>query len=95
MYLNGDIDAITFASLDIGFDKSNTREVVSVSINQHPVFVREAVIQTVELTEEGIKKVKEAAELIKSSKERLGKIENEFEEVKAEIGKEVNLEEEN
>lgn len=43
--------------------------------------------------EEGIKKVKEAAELIKSSKERLGKIENDFEEIKAEIKKEVDVEE--
>jgi len=35
--------------------------------------------------EEGLKKVKEAASLIKSSKERLKKIENEFEEIKKEI----------
>jgi exonuclease VII small subunit len=32
--------------------------------------------------EEGLKKVKEGAELIKASKERLSEIENEFEEVK-------------
>ncbi len=32
--------------------------------------------------EEGLKKVKEGAELIKASKVRLGEIENEFEEVK-------------
>ena len=44
--------------------------------------------------EEGIKKVKEAAELIKSSKERLRRIENEFEEVKAELEKEVGVEKE-
>lgn len=39
--------------------------------------------------EEGLKKVKEAAALIKVSKERLKAIENEFEEIK----KEVDLEE--
>ena len=35
--------------------------------------------------EEGLKKVKEAAELIKASKERLKIVENEFEEIKKEI----------
>jgi exonuclease VII small subunit len=35
--------------------------------------------------EEGLKKVKEAAELIKVSQERLKGIENEFEEIKKEI----------
>ncbi|MDP3883251.1 MAG: exodeoxyribonuclease VII small subunit [Candidatus Staskawiczbacteria bacterium] len=35
--------------------------------------------------EEGLKKVKEAAALIKSSKERLKEVENEFEEIKKEI----------
>ncbi|MDP2967367.1 MAG: exodeoxyribonuclease VII small subunit [bacterium] len=35
--------------------------------------------------EEGLKKVKEAAELIKASKERLKTVENEFEEIKKEI----------
>lgn len=35
--------------------------------------------------EEGLKKVKEAALLIKASKERLKKIENEFEEIRKEI----------
>ena len=35
--------------------------------------------------EEGLKKVKEAAELIKISQERLKGIENEFEEIKKEI----------
>ncbi len=35
--------------------------------------------------EEGLKKVKEAAILIKSSKERLKEVENEFEEIKKEI----------
>jgi len=41
--------------------------------------------------EEGLKKVKEASSLIKASKERLKKIENEFEEIKkeAEIEKEI------
>jgi len=39
--------------------------------------------------EEGLKKVKEAAALIKASKERLKTIENEFEEIK----KEVDIEE--
>ncbi len=39
--------------------------------------------------EEGLKKVKEAATLIKASKERLKAIENEFEEIK----KEVDIEE--
>jgi len=36
--------------------------------------------------EEGLNKVKEAAELIKASQERLKGIENEFEEIKKEIG---------
>ena len=40
--------------------------------------------------EEGLKKVKEAALLIKASKERLKAIENEFEEIK----KETDIEEE-
>ncbi|MCX6759401.1 MAG: exodeoxyribonuclease VII small subunit [Candidatus Nealsonbacteria bacterium] len=40
--------------------------------------------------EEGLKKVKEAAELIKASKERLKTVENEFEEIK----KEIDIEEE-
>ncbi|MDD4624918.1 MAG: exodeoxyribonuclease VII small subunit [Candidatus Pacebacteria bacterium] len=35
--------------------------------------------------EEGIKKVKEAAALIKASRERLKAVENEFEEIKKEI----------
>ena len=35
--------------------------------------------------EEGLKKVKEAAGLIKRSKERLREIENEFEEIKKEV----------
>ncbi|MFH1462528.1 MAG: exodeoxyribonuclease VII small subunit [bacterium] len=35
--------------------------------------------------EEGLKKVKEAAGLIKASKERLKAVENEFEEIKKEI----------
>ncbi|MFA5249082.1 MAG: exodeoxyribonuclease VII small subunit [Candidatus Paceibacterota bacterium] len=35
--------------------------------------------------EEGLKKVKEAVALIKSSKERLKEVENEFEEIKKEI----------
>jgi len=39
--------------------------------------------------EEGLKKVKEAVDLIKASKERLKAVENEFEEIK----KEVKLEE--
>lgn len=36
--------------------------------------------------EEGLQKVKEAAEIIKKSKRRLKEIENEFEEVKKELG---------
>ena len=43
--------------------------------------------------EEGLKKVKEAVELIKASKERLKIIENEFEEIKKEIDIEENKEE--
>lgn len=39
--------------------------------------------------EEGIKKVKQAAELIKASKMRLKEIENEFKEIKKDIEKEV------
>ena len=35
--------------------------------------------------EEGLKKVKEAASLIKASKERLKEVENEFEEIKKEV----------
>ena len=41
--------------------------------------------------EEGLKKVKEAVELIKASKKRLKAVENEFEEIK----KEVALEDDN
>jgi len=44
--------------------------------------------------EEGLKRVKEAAELIKRSKERLREIENEFEEIKKEITEEIEEEEE-
>lgn len=36
--------------------------------------------------EKGLEKVKEGAKLIKLSKERLKKVENEFEEVKRELG---------
>jgi exonuclease VII small subunit len=43
--------------------------------------------------EEGLEKVKEAAELIKLSKERLREIENEFEEIKREIDEEIDFEE--
>ncbi len=39
--------------------------------------------------EEGLKKVKEAAGLIKESKVRLAEIENEFEEVKSQIEDEI------
>lgn len=39
--------------------------------------------------EEGLNKVKEAAELIKASKERLKAVENEFEEIKKEMGTEI------
>ena len=45
--------------------------------------------------EEGLKKVKEAAALIKASKERLKTIENEFEEIKKEVDVEKENEEEN
>jgi len=38
--------------------------------------------------EEGLQKVKEAALLIKASRERLKKIENEFEEIKKEVEEE-------
>lgn len=41
--------------------------------------------------EEGISKVKEAAELIKASKERLKAIENQFEEIKKEISNEIEI----
>ena len=44
--------------------------------------------------EEGLKMVKEAAGLIKASKERLSTIENEFEEIKKEIDVEEKEEEE-
>ena len=43
--------------------------------------------------EEGLKKVKEAVELIKTSKTRLKEIENEFEEIKKEIDSEEDKEE--
>ncbi|MFH1744925.1 MAG: hypothetical protein ABH881_02025 [bacterium] len=39
--------------------------------------------------EEGLKKVKEAALLIKASKKRLAEVENEFEEIKRDITDEV------
>ena len=39
--------------------------------------------------EAGLEKVKEGAALIKTSKERLKKLENEFEEVKKELGEET------
>jgi len=42
--------------------------------------------------EEGLEKVKKAVVLIKESKERLKKIENEFEEIKKEIDPENNAE---
>lgn len=42
--------------------------------------------------EEGLKKVKEAVGLIKTSKTRLKEIENEFEEIKKEIEPEENKE---
>lgn len=38
--------------------------------------------------EEALKKVKEGAELVKTLKSRLGKVENEFEEVKKDLGAE-------
>lgn len=38
--------------------------------------------------EKGLEKVKEGVKLIKASKERLKKVENEFEEVKKELGDE-------
>ncbi len=41
--------------------------------------------------EEGIKKVKEAVEIIKISKARLKEVENEFEEIKKDIEKEEEL----
>lgn len=40
--------------------------------------------------EQGLEKVKEAVKLIKASKERLKKIENEFEEIKKEVDLEEN-----
>ena len=43
--------------------------------------------------EEGLEKVKEAAKLIKLSKERLKEIENEFEEIRREIDEEIGIEE--
>jgi hypothetical protein len=43
--------------------------------------------------EEGLEKVKQAAKLIKLSKERLKEIENEFEEIKREIDEEIGIEE--
>lgn len=39
--------------------------------------------------EEGLKKVKEAAKLIKASKKRLKDVENEFEEIKKDIDEEI------
>ena len=43
--------------------------------------------------EEGLKKVKEAVELIKTSRERLKSIENEFEEIKKKIDIEEDYDE--
>jgi len=39
--------------------------------------------------EEGLKKVKQAAELIKASKKRLNEVENKFEEIKKDIEGEI------
>lgn len=44
--------------------------------------------------EEGLKKVKEAVKIIKASKGRLKEIENEFEEIKKEVGLEEDDDEE-
>jgi hypothetical protein len=44
--------------------------------------------------EEGLKKVKEAAILIKESKSRLAEVENEFEEIKREVQDEIEEEKE-
>ncbi|GEM_PF-370600 len=44
--------------------------------------------------EAGLEKVKEGMALIKASKERLKEIENEFEEVKKEIGEDTGLDDE-
>jgi len=41
--------------------------------------------------EAGLKKVKDGVALIKSSKEKLGNLENEFKKVKADLGKEIDL----
>ena len=43
--------------------------------------------------EEGIKKVREAAEIIKTSRKRIADIENEFEELKEEIKEDMSEEE--
>jgi len=39
----------------------------------------------------GLKKVKDGVALIKISKEKLGNLENEFKKVKADLGKEIDL----
>ncbi len=41
--------------------------------------------------EAGLKKVKDGVALIKSSKEKLGNLENEFKKVKTDLGKEIDL----
>ena len=46
-----------------------------------------------EAIEEGLKKVKEAVKIIKASKGRLKEIENEFEEIKKEVGLENSKDE--
>lgn len=43
--------------------------------------------------EEGLKKVKQAAELIKASKKRLAEVENKFEEIKKDIEGEIGASE--
>lgn len=44
--------------------------------------------------EEGLKKVKEAALLIKESKSRLTEVENEFEQIKREVQEEIDVQDE-
>ncbi len=59
---------------------------LSESLNKLEKIVNWFELQEEVDVEKGLEKVKEGVKLIKASKERLKKVENEFEEVKKELG---------
>lgn len=61
---------------------------LSESLNKLEKIVNWFEVQEEVDVEKGLEKVKEGVKLIKASKERLKKVENEFEEVKKELGDE-------